>query len=60
MDLKKLSAYERVVVFNVQNEDLQTREVGWNKYITIKVSKVGDCSRGRPEGSLFNSYYTEV
>ena len=25
-----------------------------------KVSKVGDCSRGRPEGSLFNSYYTEV
>ena len=25
-----------------------------------KTSKVGDCSRGRPEGSLFNSYYTEV
>ena len=23
-------------------------------------SKVGDLSRGRPEGSLFNSYYTEV
>ena len=23
-----------------------------------KVSKVGDRSRGRPEGSLFNSYYT--
>ena len=21
---------------------------------------VGDCSRGQPEGSLFNSYYTEV
>ena len=23
-------------------------------------SKVGDCSQGQPEGSLFNSYYTEV
>ena len=27
-------------------------------YNTYKVSKVGDCSRGQPEGSLFNSYYT--
>ena len=26
----------------------------------IKVSKVGDRRRGRPEGSLFNSYYTKV
>ena len=25
-----------------------------------KVSKVGDHCRGRPEGSLFNGYYTEV
>ena len=25
-----------------------------------KVSKVGDRSRGWPEGSLFNSYYTKV
>ncbi len=25
-----------------------------------KVSKVDDCGRGRPEGSLFNSYYTEM
>ena len=24
------------------------------------VSKVGNCSQGRPEGSLFNSYYTKV
>ena len=24
------------------------------------VSKVGDHSRGWPEGSLFNSYYTEM
>ena len=23
-------------------------------------SKVGDCSRGQPEGSLFDSYYTKV
>ena len=29
-------------------------------YIYIKVSKVGDCRWGWPEGSLFNSYYTEV
>ena len=26
----------------------------------ILISKVGDCSRGRLEGSLFNSYNTEV
>ena len=26
----------------------------------VKVSNVGDCSRRRPEGSLFNCYYTEV
>ena len=25
-----------------------------------KVSKVGNHNRGQPEGSLFNSYYTEV
>ena len=24
------------------------------------VSKVGDCSRGWPEGSFFDSYYTKV
>ena len=29
-------------------------------YIYIYISKVGDLSRGRPEGSLFNSFYTEV
>ena len=27
---------------------------------TWKLSKFGDCYRGWPEGSLFNSYYTEV
>ena len=31
-----------------------------NFTFTYKKSKVGDRSRGRPEGSLFNSYYTEV
>ena len=31
------------------------RNQNWNKS-----SKVGDCSQGRPEGSLFNSYYTDV
>ena len=39
------------VLFFYQNQQ------HWN---TNKVSKVGDRSRGRPEGSLFNSYYTEV
>ena len=29
-------------------------------YIYIYIYKVGDCSRGWPECSLFNSYYTEV
>ena len=27
-------------------------------YIYIYISKVGDHSRGGPEGSLFDSYYT--
>ena len=27
---------------------------------STKVSEVGDLSRGWPEGSLFDSYYTEV
>ena len=29
-------------------------------YIYRKKSKVGDRCRGRPESSLFNSYYNEV
>ncbi len=29
-------------------------------YKATEPNKVGDCSRGRPEGSLFNSYYIEV
>ena len=28
--------------------------------IEVSKSKVGECSRGRPEGSLFYSYYTNV
>ena len=32
---KKERKKEHVVVFRGQNEDMQTREVGWNKYITI-------------------------
>ena len=30
------------------------------QYLSIKVRKVGDRSQGRPEGSFFNSYYSEV
>ena len=29
-------------------------------HLNVSKSKVGDRSRGRPEGSLFNSYHTEV
>ena len=37
------------------------KETGFNVVIDIqKVSKVGNHSRGRLEGSLFNSYYTEA
>ena len=42
----------------------------WGEPLVIKImhtnwdekvnSKVGDHSQGQPEGSLFNSYYTEV
>ena len=32
----------------------------WNCFDIETVSKVGDPSRGRPEGSLFNSYNTKV
>ena len=30
------------------------------RYKDANESKVGDCSRGRPEGSLFNCYYAEM
>ena len=29
-------------------------------FMFICMSNVDDCTRGRPEGFLFNSYYTEV
>ena len=29
-------------------------------YLAFEVSKVGDLSRGWPDGSFFNSYYTEL
>ena len=31
-----------------------------NSNTAVSKSKVGDCSREQPEGSLFNSYYTGV
>ena len=38
--------------------------LAWHQSILLstaaKVCKVGDLIRGRPEGSFFNSYYTEV
>ena len=43
-----------------ENKQNQTKKpLRYQQYVT-KVSKVGDRSQGRPEGSLFNSYYTEV
>ena len=32
----------------------------WNHLTLCKQSKVGNRSRGCPEGSLFDSYYTKV
>ena len=39
------------------SKSLRTLCVFWFAYI---VSKVGDCSRGQPEGSLFNCFYAEM
>ena len=36
------------------------KEVENSKSYLIVVSKVGDRSRGQPEGSLFNGFYTEL
>ena len=41
------------IIFSFYLLDLQV-------FTTVKVSKVGDHSQGQLEGSLFNSYYTEV
>ena len=44
----------------------QTRRLGYNRLklsyviLIISKSKVSDHSRGWPEGSLFDSYYTKV
>ena len=50
--------------FNLKWKSNKTYKFFLNKQdmfvISYKVSKVGDCSRGQPEGSLFNSYYTEM
>ena len=34
--------------------------LGFFFFLFSSKSKVGDRSRGQPEGSFFNSYYTEV
>ena len=41
----------------------RNRSMVWKLFVLDRnksKSKVGDCSRGQPEGSPFNSYYTEV
>ena len=35
-------------------------EKQFQNWQSVKVSEVGDCSRGWPEGSLFDSFYTKV
>ena len=45
--------------FEIWTRDAVSISYDDNLY-NISKSKVGDRSRGRPEGSLFNSYYTEV
>ena len=53
--LIKLYRQNMSLLFNQTclNEQLQPN------YISSK-SKVGDCNQGRPESSLYNSYYTKV
>ena len=42
--------------FDIHTDDL----ISIRSDLIISKSEVGDRSRGRPEGSLFNSYYTEL
>ena len=52
-------------LFVLKLEFLKQYKCVQNKWLLFlnrssKVSKIGERNRGRPEGSLFNSYYTEV
>ena len=56
-----------MVLLEFQNSDTKILGVSiifYNPYIYIYIykyeSKVGERSRGRLEGSLFNSYYTKI
>ena len=39
---------------------LQTKAKEASLFDYLLIDKVGDCSRVRPKGSFFNSYYAEV
>ena len=51
--LKQYFSHQYVILYKTRNLDFPI-------VLKISNSKVGDFSRGRPEGSLFDSYYTEV
>ena len=57
-----LSRYQLKFEFTVYTHTETHTQTHTHTYIYIynKVSNVGDHSRGQPEGSLFNSYNTEV
>ena len=56
---KKISDIKKEIVFSML--PIKKIKLDWKlSKFDIVVSKVGDLSRGWPEGSLFNSYYTEV
>ena len=49
-------------LYSLLSSIMKTIQVRWTKYAghCWRVSKVGDRSRGWPEGSLFDCYYTKV
>ena len=52
-----LKAFQNIVaIFKINSIDFRLLYVGLPGF----VSKVGHYSRGWPEGSLFDSYYTKV
>ena len=55
---KRICRHEMSIMFNeiCINEEMLPKYT----YIYIYITKVGDHSRGGPEGSLFDSYYTKV
>ena len=58
----RISNHSQSEDMNINNNSEEKKDLlkNINSYCILVISKVGDRRRGRPEGSLFNSYYTEV